>query len=150
MTYAAGTRADTKKTKSMIRTTEMQTLRAITGHTLRGRIPSAMIRKTCDVKDIVCWVRQRKREWNNYIYPERERECSLHERGKNGENCERWETKLWKTLGKTSKTMDGQLDIRVTGSELVGRTNSKPTSSRRRKRRLRANAHYRRALHHFT
>lgn len=67
MTYAAETRADTKKTKSMARTTEMWTLRAITGHTLRDRVLSTAIREACDVPDIVRWMRQRRREWNDHV-----------------------------------------------------------------------------------
>ncbi|XP_050457558.1 uncharacterized protein LOC126854663 [Cataglyphis hispanica] len=67
MTYAAETRADIRKTKSMVRTTEMRTLRAIAGYTLRDRVPNVTIRETCGVQDIIRWARQRRRGWNEHV-----------------------------------------------------------------------------------
>ncbi|XP_050459519.1 uncharacterized protein LOC126855693 [Cataglyphis hispanica] len=67
MTYAAEIRADIRKTKSMVRTTEMRTLRAIAGYTLRDRVPNVAIRETCGVQDIIRCVRQRRRGWNEHV-----------------------------------------------------------------------------------
>lgn len=67
MTYAVEARAETKKTKALLRTTEMQVLRKITGNRLADRIRNNDIRQQCDVPDIVRWSRQRKREWNQHV-----------------------------------------------------------------------------------
>lgn len=67
MTYAVETRADTSKTKHLLRKTEMRVLRTITGKTLRDRIRSETIRETCKVQDIVRWTRQRRRDWNEHV-----------------------------------------------------------------------------------
>ncbi|XP_050447499.1 uncharacterized protein LOC126849579 [Cataglyphis hispanica] len=58
MTYAAETRADIRKTKSMVRTTEMRTLRAIAGYTLRDRVPNVAVREICGVQDIIRWIKR--------------------------------------------------------------------------------------------
>ncbi|XP_044746226.1 uncharacterized protein LOC123322928 [Coccinella septempunctata] len=60
LTYASETRAETSKTKSIMRTTEMKILRTIKGVTLRDRIRSD-IRAELGVQDVVRWVRTRKR-----------------------------------------------------------------------------------------
>lgn len=60
MTYAAETRADTRKTKEIARVSEMKILRSIVGCSLRNRIPNTEIRETCDVQDVVRWMRQRR------------------------------------------------------------------------------------------
>jgi len=44
-----------------------RTLRSITGHTLRDRIPNQEIRRICDIQDIVRLTRQRWRECNQHI-----------------------------------------------------------------------------------
>lgn len=67
MTYAAETRAESSKTKRLMRTTEMKILRSITGKTLRDRIRSEDIRTTCETQDVVRWVRQRRRNWNEHV-----------------------------------------------------------------------------------
>lgn len=67
VTYATETRDDTRKTKSMLKTTEMKILRIIAEYTLRDRIHNAQIRIMCDTQDIVRWVRQRKRGWNDHV-----------------------------------------------------------------------------------
>ena len=67
MTYGIESRADTVRTKSLLRTSEMKILRNITGKTLRDRIRNTEIRKTCEVEDIVRWGRQRRRFWNEHV-----------------------------------------------------------------------------------
>jgi hypothetical protein len=67
LTYAAETRADTALTKRTLRTTEMHTLRAISGFTLRDRKRNSEIRELCDVPDIVRWARNRRRLWNEHV-----------------------------------------------------------------------------------
>ncbi|XP_055389934.1 uncharacterized protein LOC129618927 [Condylostylus longicornis] len=67
LTYALECRADTSTTKQLLRTTEMRTLRQITGKTLRDRIRSADIRKQCDVQDVVRWARRRRRGWREHV-----------------------------------------------------------------------------------
>ncbi|XP_011878666.1 PREDICTED: uncharacterized protein LOC105567969 [Vollenhovia emeryi] len=62
MTYAAETRAETEKTKNMARRD------ADSPKTLGDRVPNVMIRETRDVSDIVRWVRQRRREWNDHVF----------------------------------------------------------------------------------
>lgn len=48
LTYAAETRADTRKTKNLLRSTEMRTLRSIVGVTLWNRRRSSDIKRECD------------------------------------------------------------------------------------------------------
>lgn len=67
MTYASETRADTSRTKQLMRTTEMNTLRAIVGVTRRDRVRNKDIREECKVRDVVRFVRGRRREWNDHI-----------------------------------------------------------------------------------
>ncbi|XP_056641765.1 uncharacterized protein LOC130448413 [Diorhabda sublineata] len=67
MTYAIEMRAETATTKRILRTTEMKTLRSITGKTLRDRIRSNEIRRMCDVPDIVRWARTRRRAWRDHV-----------------------------------------------------------------------------------
>lgn len=67
LTYAAETRAETAKTKRIMRTTEMKTLRSIAGVTLHDRVRSDNIRETCKIQDVVRWVRTRRRNWNDHI-----------------------------------------------------------------------------------
>jgi hypothetical protein len=52
LTYGIESRADTVRTKSLLRTTEMKTLRPIAGTTLRDRVRNSDIRRTCDVQDV--------------------------------------------------------------------------------------------------
>lgn len=67
MTYGAETRAETSVTKRILRTTEMKTLRMITGYTLRDRQRNVDIREKCQTNDVVRWIRQRRREWNQHV-----------------------------------------------------------------------------------
>lgn len=68
LTYAAETRADTRRTKNLLRTTEMRILRSIAGVTLWDRRRSSDIRRTCDnMPDIVRWTRGRRREWKSHV-----------------------------------------------------------------------------------
>ena len=63
LTYAAEMSADTNRTKRELRTTEMRTLRAIAGVTLRDRQKSNEIRERYDgMPDVVRWSRGRRRE----------------------------------------------------------------------------------------
>jgi len=64
MTYGAETRADTSKTKRMLRRTEMETTRAITGYTLLDKKRNEDLRRQTDTNDIVRWCRARRRYWN--------------------------------------------------------------------------------------
>ena len=67
MTYAADTRAETSKTKQLLRTTEMNTLRTITGRTRRDRVRNSEIRRQCAIEDVIRFNKRRKKEWNNHI-----------------------------------------------------------------------------------
>ncbi|XP_044753795.1 uncharacterized protein LOC123313132 [Coccinella septempunctata] len=67
LTYAIETRADNKKTKNIIRTTEVKILRNISGYTLRDRKRNTDIRHECQVEDIVRWGRTRRRAWNDHV-----------------------------------------------------------------------------------
>ena len=67
LTYGIETRADTNKTKRMLRTAEMKTLRSIAGKTLRDRVRSATIRETCRVEDVIRWGRKRRRYWRDHV-----------------------------------------------------------------------------------
>lgn len=53
LTYAAETRADTSKTKRIMRTTEMKILRRIQGINLRDRVRRTTIRENCKIQDVV-------------------------------------------------------------------------------------------------
>lgn len=67
LTYAVETRADTAITKQIYRTTEMRTLRAIKGVTLRDHVRSHDIRQELEVQDIACWARVRRRQWRDHV-----------------------------------------------------------------------------------
>jgi len=67
LTYAAETRAESTKTKQIMRATEMKTLRSITGLSLRDRVRSETIRETCEVQDVVRWTRSRRRYWRDHV-----------------------------------------------------------------------------------
>ena len=68
MTYAIETRAKKATTKRLLRTTEMRTLRGITGCSLRDHIRSNDIRTQCGILDVVRWGRIRRREWRDDVY----------------------------------------------------------------------------------
>ena len=67
MTYGIETRADTTRTKNLLRTTEMKTLRPIAGVTLRDRVRNSEIRRICEVEDVVRWGRTRRRFWRDHV-----------------------------------------------------------------------------------
>lgn len=67
LTYAAETRAETSKTKQLLRTTEMKTLRAIKGVTLRDQLRSSDIRQELQTEDVVRWIRVRRRHWRDHV-----------------------------------------------------------------------------------
>jgi hypothetical protein len=67
MTYGIESRADTVRTKNLLRTSEMKTLRNISGKTLRDRVRNTEIRRICEVEDVVRWGRQRRRFWNDHV-----------------------------------------------------------------------------------
>ncbi|KAI4474576.1 hypothetical protein M0804_014778 [Polistes exclamans] len=61
MTHTAETRAESTISIRILRTTEMKTLRAITGNILRDRRRNKEIRKECEMHDVVRWLRGRRR-----------------------------------------------------------------------------------------
>lgn len=67
MTYAIETRAENTTTKRLLRSTEMRTLRSITGYTLLDHKRSEEIREICEVQDIVRWSRNRRRGWRDHV-----------------------------------------------------------------------------------
>ena len=67
MAYAGETRAETAVTKRLLRTGEMKTLRAITGHSLRDHRRNDEIRQQCEVEDVVRWIRTRRRGWRDHV-----------------------------------------------------------------------------------
>lgn len=67
LTYAAEARADTAKTKRILRMAEMKTLRAIRGINLKDRMESEQIRQDCEIQDIVRWTRARWRCWKDHV-----------------------------------------------------------------------------------
>ena len=67
MTYAIETRAENATTKRLLQTTEMRTLRGITGCSLRDHIRNNDIRTQYGILDVVRWGRIRKREWRDHV-----------------------------------------------------------------------------------
>ena len=67
LTYASETRAETTYTQQLLRTTEMKTIRAICGKTLRDKIRSHHLRQLSGIQDITKWSNVRRREWNNRV-----------------------------------------------------------------------------------
>lgn len=67
LTYGIETRADTNKTKCMLRTAEMKTLRSIAGKTIRDRVRNTTIREICKVEDVIRWGRKRRRYWRDHV-----------------------------------------------------------------------------------
>ncbi|XP_045465209.1 zinc finger protein 596-like [Harmonia axyridis] len=63
----AETRAETSTTERILQTTEMETLRTITGYKLVDRQRNSVIREKCQVDHVVRWIRKRLREWNQYV-----------------------------------------------------------------------------------
>jgi len=67
LTYASETRAETTCTQQLLRTTEMKTIRAIYGKTLREKIRSDHLRHLSGIQDIVKWTEVRGREWDAHV-----------------------------------------------------------------------------------
>jgi len=66
----------------------MRTLRSITGHTLRDRIPYQEVKQICNIQDIVRLTRQRRLEWNQHINRMEDRQAD-HQRGGGIAGCRR-------------------------------------------------------------
>jgi hypothetical protein len=64
LTYASETRAETAYTQQLFRTTEMKTIRAIHGKTIRDKIRSDHLRHLSAIQDINKWTEARRREWD--------------------------------------------------------------------------------------
>lgn len=67
MTYGADTRADTSQTKRLMRTAEMNTLRAIVSKTRFDRVRNQDVRKECNITDVETFITTRKREWSSHV-----------------------------------------------------------------------------------
>jgi hypothetical protein len=67
LTYASETRAETACTQQLFRTTEMKTIRAIYGKTLRDKIRSDHLRHLSGIQDINKWTEARRREWDAHV-----------------------------------------------------------------------------------
>ena len=67
MTYGAETRAETSRTKQLIRTVEMNTLRAIVGKTRLDRVRNSTVREQCRVQDVSKFVKVRRKAWNEHV-----------------------------------------------------------------------------------
>ncbi|PSN36755.1 hypothetical protein C0J52_19376 [Blattella germanica] len=67
MTYAAETRADTKKTEQLVSTNKMKILRSITGYTLYNKKTNEEIRSTCGITNITKWIKQRRQGWKDHV-----------------------------------------------------------------------------------
>lgn len=62
-TYAIETRADNKRTKRILVTTEIKILE----YTLRHMKRNIVISHECKVEDIVSWGRKFRRDWNDHV-----------------------------------------------------------------------------------
>jgi hypothetical protein len=67
LTYASETRAETAYSQQLLRTTEMKTIRAIQGKTLRDKIRSGHLRHLSGIQDIIKWIKVRRREWDAHV-----------------------------------------------------------------------------------
>jgi hypothetical protein len=67
LTYASETRAETAYTQQLLQTTEMKTIRAIHGKTLRDKIRSDHLRHLSGIQDIIEWTEVRRREWDAHV-----------------------------------------------------------------------------------
>ena len=67
LNYAIETRAENATTKRLLRTTEMRTLREITGCSLRDHIRSNDIRTQCGILDVMRWGLLKRREWRDHV-----------------------------------------------------------------------------------
>ena len=67
LTYAAETRSVAAKTKQILETSEMKTLRRIMNKTRLDKIRNRDIREKCEIQNIGDWVQRRRIEWNAHI-----------------------------------------------------------------------------------
>ena len=67
MTYGAETRAATTKTKQLLRTTEMNAVRAILGKTRFDRMKNVGILERCNLREVVKFVKSRRKAWNEHV-----------------------------------------------------------------------------------
>ncbi|XP_072159004.1 uncharacterized protein [Bemisia tabaci] len=67
LTFAAETRAETKRTKQQFRTVEMKVLRKIAGFTLWDHQTNESIRDACNVQDVAKWTRMRRMMWSEHV-----------------------------------------------------------------------------------
>ena len=67
MTYGTETRAATTKTKQLLRTTEMNTARAILGKTRFDRMKNVDILERCNLQEVVKFVKGRRKAWNEHV-----------------------------------------------------------------------------------
>ena len=67
MTCGAETTAATTKTKQLLRTTEMNTLRAIRGKTRFGRMKNVDILERCDLEEVGKFVKSRREALNEHV-----------------------------------------------------------------------------------
>jgi len=61
------TRAETAYTQQLLRTTEMKTIGAIHGKTLRNKIRSDHLRHLNEIQDMIKWTEVRRREWVAHV-----------------------------------------------------------------------------------
>ena len=67
MTYGAETRAATTKTKQLLKTTEMYTLRAILGKTRFDRMKNVDTLERCNLQEVVKFVKSRRKARNEHV-----------------------------------------------------------------------------------
>lgn len=67
LTFAAETRAETKRTKQQFRTVEMKVLRKVAGYTMWDRQTNEAIRELCGVQDVAKWTKVRRRKWSEHV-----------------------------------------------------------------------------------
>ena len=67
LTYTSETRADSSKTKQMLESQEMNTLRRIIGKTRLDRVRNEYAREQCEIQPINDWVIRRRQEWNDHV-----------------------------------------------------------------------------------
>lgn len=66
-TYAIKTKDENAQTKRQLRTTDMRTLKNISGYTLYDHKRNGEIRKICGNQDVVGWARTRRRQWGDHV-----------------------------------------------------------------------------------
>ena len=67
MTCGAETRAATTKTKQLLRTTEMNTMRAILGKTRFDWMKNVDILERCNLQEVVKFVKSRRKAWHEHV-----------------------------------------------------------------------------------